>query len=732
MDAQDDPSIRWRLRRDLEIHRADLHADSGWTIKDPLRLTYFHVNAEEMAFLSSLDGRLSMNRALWQLQESFPGSEFSVFNLHQFLLSSIRGGLLQSCVPGHGSLLAQAWHRQAGWNPLHLFSRLSFRIRGIDPAGILGLLDRAVGWIYTRFWMILASCFVVVVAFLVLSRHPVLFQELPGLASLFTVDNVPVLFVAIVSVKILHEFGHALTCHHFGGECHELGLLVVGFLPLLYCDVSDSWLQQDRRKRMLVSAAGIIVELIVASIAGVLWMTSHPGTLHTFFLNVMLVCSFNTLIVNGNPLLRYDGYYVLSDWLNIPNLFAEARMAAGALLDRVILGLPSAVGRPWSVSGQIAMTLFGFLSFFYRILMAGALLWFIHGVLRPWGFESIAVLMAVSTGGAFLMASVRTLRSRWNSLEGDASAQRRALAGILVTTMVAGILLMTPFPHHVNAPFVVTPGVCRPVFAGASGFIVPHVQPGSNVEAGTVIAALTNPEIALSIATVEGELRTAEKRLAALASLQYGGQQSASLLPTAAKTVEMHRKRLETLRSQNEGLTVLSPSAGTVFPDRNVASPKGSKRLETSWFGYALDARNQSAWIAEQTLLCWVGAEQDHRAVCLVSEYDIEFVKPGTPVKLTLNSWPGEPVDGRVDRIDVVPKLAVEREFVVNQMIAVKNAETLAPVTPFFGVYVQPLSGSSHQNLPLYTTGYARVECAPMSLARRAWRTIRRTFSSGL
>ena len=128
----------------------------------------------------------------------------------------------------------------------------------------------------------------------------------------------------------MHEFGHGLSCKHFGGECHEIGVMLLVFTPCLYCNVSDSWMLPNKWHRAAIGAAGMYVELVLASIATFVWWFSQPGPFNYICLSVMFICSVSTVMFNANPLLRYDGYYILSDFLEIPNL----RQKASTILNR--------------------------------------------------------------------------------------------------------------------------------------------------------------------------------------------------------------------------------------------------------------------------------------------------------------------------------------------------------------------------------------------------------------
>ncbi len=724
-----EPGLPWRLRPDLQIQAADVSIATTWTIKDPLRLTYFYAEAEEMAFLKLLNGRTSLIGILEQLRQQFPESEFSGENLRQFLLSAVNSGLLRACVPGHSHRLNEIRKRQLAQAPLRrMLTLLTYRFRGIDPTRILNFLDRAIGGIFQVHFMVAGLLMCGLAVLMVLARRGQLESELPGISSLFTATNLPILGLSLLFVRILHEFGHGLTCRHYGGECHELGVLFVGFMPLLYCDVSDSWLQQDRRKRMLVSAAGIGTELFLAAIFAVLWAISRHGFLHTFFLNVMIVSSLNTILVNGNPLLKYDGYYVVSDWLGIPNLAGESRAAAIAVLDRVVLGFSGTLLTRRSFGFQSAMAAFGAASMVYRVLVITTLLWFMYGMLKAWHLESLISVLVISVATGFAISAVRGVHERTRLASASAERRFRAIAGLCVVGCLLLIVLFVPFSYSVNAPFTLTPGVCSPVYAVEEGAIEAGVSVGDEVLPGDVVAVLKNEALESAVTQARGEFMAAKARATGLSTQRSVSNQAASTLPAAEKAVKSRQTRLEKLLLKEQNLTVVSPVAGTVFAPRNRPRPRNQLHEGTGWFGQPLSPEVRSVWITRQTLLCWVGTENDLRAFCLLPQEDIELIEDDAAVTLTFASLPAIPVTGRVSQRKAIPEMSVDRELIVNQMVAVVP-ETTRPSETLFGVAVSMQLESAGSIPPLYSSGYARIRCVPVSLASRAWRFVCHTFT---
>ena len=164
---------------------------------------------------------------------------------------------------------------------------------------------------------------VVVAIAMVFLRFDQLAHNLPGPWDFFGPDNLLLLLATFVVVKTLHEMGHAFAARRFGAECHEAGVMLMMFTPLLYTNVTDAWIL-DRRSRLMITAAGMLVELALASVATILWFAAAPGILKAMLANVMVLCTIGTIVFNGNPLLRFDGYFLLTDLAGLPNLSQRA------------------------------------------------------------------------------------------------------------------------------------------------------------------------------------------------------------------------------------------------------------------------------------------------------------------------------------------------------------------------------------------------------------------------
>lgn len=729
-----DVIIPWRMRRDLIALVSAGGGEVGWTLKDPLSLAYFRLREAEYSVFRLLDGRKTYADVLEALRRQFPAESWSLENLKAFVGSLVQSGLLTSLLPGQGSSIAkrQEHSRRRAWFGL-LSKLLAFRWRGIDPEPLLRRVEPWTRWVFRPVTLAMCTSLIVLAMLLVTLRWETLVRRLPDATALFGLGNLFPLVVIFIGIKLLHELGHVLTCRHFGGECHELGIQVLMFVPLFYGDVTDAWMVSRRWPRIAISAAGIFVELVLASVATLLWWSSVPGLLNSIFLNVMLVCSVNTLLFNGNPLLRYDGYYVLADWRHLPNLAMQARQTVMSLWERILTGDSDDIdldSRRWWT-----LVIYGVLSAVYRLFVTVGIVWFLHHFVGRGLAVFATAISALLVFGA-VVTPVRELVARIRQRsKSPTSSPRRLRNGLAIAGALLVAVLLIPLPYSVSAPFVVFPGDAQPVFVTVGGRIESAVPSGTRVRAGEPLGELINHELSL-----QHELRVAEvaRLTARLKNLeaQRGNNESAAMrLPATRDELAGARRRLDQLTSEVQRLRLSSPSAGTVLPPPNVIRPRAAEESLPDWHGTPLDADNLGATVREQTLFCYVGDPARQDVLLLVDQDAVEFVRPGQRVRLRFLSAPGNLREGRVEEIASARSEVVPRELTVAQLVPVRQTSTgSAPAEVSYEVRVRLLdeSASPTPSAALYSPGKARIACGTQSLASRFWRLLRNTFSAEL
>ena len=453
-----------RMRPDLEVFPQPGGERPAWVVKDPVALRYQRLGEEEFAILQWLDGRTGLDEIRDKFAQRFPPQQLSRQQLHQFLGRLHRQGLLLAESPGQHETLLERWTVQRRWEWFQrLTSVLAIRFRGADPTGVLNWLYPRVRWMFSRGFLVLGLLLVLGAAALVAIQIDAVLARLPELSSFLRMQNVLWLAATLAVVKVLHELGHALVCKHFGGECHEIGMMLLVFTPCLYCDVSDSWTWPSRWRRIAVAAAGMGVELVLAAVATFLWWFSQPGWLNQMCLNVMVLCSVSTLVFNGNPLLRYDGYYVLSDLLDAPNLGGQSRALVRQALATFFLGIPVEEALDLPERRRPLLAAYAVASTLYSWCVVGAILLFVYRFLEPKRLEILAAVVAAPAAVGLLSAPavylVRLLRDPL--VRHRVRRGRLAWSTCLVLAALAALLAI-PLPCRVTAP-----GSPRPRVSGA-------------------------------------------------------------------------------------------------------------------------------------------------------------------------------------------------------------------------------------------------------------------------
>jgi len=716
----------WELRPDMELSRQRGGEDSAgdWILRDPLRLTFFRTSAAGLEFLQSGGLRGTLNEEAARLRDAYPDEDVTPAGLQALAMAAVTAGIVRPLIPG--SVPTRSATRSIPLQKiLHGCSRiLTIRWRGFDPTWLLKACYPWGSWAFTRPAVCVAVMLMLVALITVLLRWDQLLLELPNLGSLLTWQNLMGITLAFVIVRLLHELGHAFTCHHFGGECHELGVFFILFIPVLYCDVSDSWRQSQRLPRLMVAGAGIYTELCIAAVCGLLWACSAPGLLHSLFLNAMLVSSLNTLLINGNPLVRYDGYFVLSDLVGVPNLWSLSRSAAGAVLRRVILGGKLAWQDYGSRPAFAGLTCFGIASFCYRTGLVITLLTFMHRTLEPLGLQFAAFVPAA---GGLLSGMISVLRRiRLGITESD--GRRRAAAGLLLTGSVALLLLLVPISLPVYAPCVLTPGLASPVYAAVNGRLLKVAEMGTVVRRGDVIAELANDDLELDLAKAAGLLRERETELRSVRLRALSGVTAAEAIPVAEQAVASASDHLRSLQQQQTQLLVRSPADGVVLPPRNMPRIAGGPDAFISWSSHALQQSAVGAWLDAQTLLCWIGDSEMLRVDACVEQTEITRIADSGDCSVRFIGAPGTSVPGQLESVSSEPVKSVDRELLVHHLIAADPTQSWKPQNTMFLVRLSPNQESSWGPVSVYSAGIARLPGRPISCASRGWRLLRTTF----
>jgi putative peptide zinc metalloprotease protein len=719
-----------RMRPDLVVRRQDDGTSQAWVIKDPVALRYFTFTAQEFAILNWLDGTRSLEDLRRDFEAAFPPHRITLQHLQSFLAKLHENGLLVADGIDQGQMLLESdlrQRRRERWQAW--LSWLAIRFRGIDPERFLSWLYPKVRWCFSPWFLWGCLLLVIAAATLVAVNAAEFRRQLPALHEIVSPANVLWLMAAFAAAKVIHELGHALTCKHYGGECHEMGVIMLVFAPTLYCNVTDSWMLQNRWQRIAVSAAGILVEIQLAALAVLVWWYTQPGLVHNIALNIILVCSVGTILFNANPLLRYDGYFVVSDLVGMPNLWQESRNAVRTHAAQWFLkGQPAMRSAPGERLGLL--TAYGLASAAYRVFIVVAILLFLHRVLVPQG---LGVLVPVAAACLALTAATvwfRALARFWNRpMAWRQIKPGRVTSAALAAAVCVGVFLLVPLPCRIRAPGVLEPAGAHRVYVSTPGALQSAAVAGQPVSPGDVIAQLEDEILHREIQRLSGEEKVAQIRVHSLQARLADEPDAAAQLQVADEMLTDVREQLRQRKQDEKALTLVAPTTGLVMEPPEVASNETDEQNLPIWYGTPLEKENAGCYMERGTLFCLVGDPAKQEAMIFVDETDVQYVRPGQRVRMQLAMYPTAVTTGQVVEIAERNITNVPRELVADQELAnrLDDSGTRRPVRTTYSVRVTLDKHDLH--MLSGARGRAKITVDPQPLAQRALRAIRRTLT---
>jgi putative peptide zinc metalloprotease protein len=731
--ASIDRPLALRLRPDLIATPVEMSGTLTWVVKDPVTLEHYHFSAEEYAVIDWLRQPVSIHELQRRFAQRFAPQKISPQAVWDFLSRLHESGLVLGERSGQGRELLDRMRRERvrrwalSWTGL-----LAIRFRGVDPDAFLTSAHKRMKWLFSPATFVLLLGIVLFAASLLVGHSEEFRARLPELSALFAPQNLVWLLLSLGFVKVLHELGHALACKHLGGEIRELGLLLLVFTPCLYCDVSDAWRLPNKWQRIAVSAAGILVELVLAAIAVIVWWYAQPGVVQLLAMNIFIVCTVGTLLVNGNPLLRYDGYYILSDLVETPNLWQRSREVLRRLTTNSLFGEPAADDPLVPADHRLWLAAYAMASKAYVAFVCIAIVWSLVVLLYPLHLQNLAYAVGLTVLGSTLVGPTSRFVQLIRNPIRRAELRTGRLAIVMSITLAALIaILAIPVTYHVRAPLVLMPDDAARVYATINGTLATAPLAGQPVRRGDVIGQLNNVELQRELSRAEAEVAQRRLRVEHLQRLRGADPQANDELPTARAALADSERRLADRQHEATRLTLTAPADGIVMASPHASDTRHrtpDTRLAT-WSGSLLEPTNLGAALEPGTLICLVGNPNSVTAVLLVDDVDVKRLQPGQNVRLRLNQLPGQVIDGTV--VDVSRHELRDDEFSAPSQATL--ATLYAGLVPPRGRYASRYEARVQFDVPqqplvIGGRGDAKVAAERITLARKLLRIIGQTF----
>jgi len=481
--------LKPKIRDHNKIHRQQYRGQIWYVLQDQSNDQHHRFNNTAYQLIAMLDGNNSVEQIWATLNHHYDDEAPTQDETIQIIGQLHAADAIHFEISPDSAELLERFQKQKNSSWKHAFlNPLSVKIPLFDPDR---LLDRAISTVkpfFTKTALLIWFMTIITALFLAVSHWSELTENISD--RILTANNLLLLALLYPGIKILHELGHAFAIKVWGGEVHEVGIMLLALIPNPYVNTSSAWSFPDKKKRIIVSAAGMMVELFLASLALFLWLNIEAGIVRALAFNTMIIASITTIIFNANPLLRFDGYYILSDLIEIPNLASRSNKYLAYLVQHYLFGLKQIKPSTSDNGEKIWFIFYGIFAFLYRLFILAVITLFIAGkfffigvLLAAWAISTQIVLPIVKHT-SFLISSNTLHRKR-----------RRALSvSAAILLVVTSVIFLLPVSQNTLAEGTVWLPERAEIRSESSGFIKQVLtQDGDPVKEGTALIESSDP-----------------------------------------------------------------------------------------------------------------------------------------------------------------------------------------------------------------------------------------------
>jgi putative peptide zinc metalloprotease protein len=550
-----------RLRPHVEITRQHYRGRRWHVVHDPSSNQFYRLSPVAFDFVSTLDGVRTVEES-WKISLSKFGDASPTQNEIIELLSQLYNTNLLSVdtPPETEQLLARGRERTKKRLQQQAIGIMYFRIRLFNPDRLLSAVEPIIRPVLNQWGFAVWALFVAWSFLSILPQWP---RLKTGFDNYLLNTSNPAewgsMLAVFITIKLIHEFGHGIICKRFGGQVPEFGTMLLVLVPAPYVDASASWAFPSKWQRAAVGAGGMIFELFVAAIAAHVWLHATDGTfVHRAAFYAMVSASVATILFNANPLMRFDGYFIMADLLEVPNLMQRSQQMVNHLVQKHIFRFKNQRPPSTQPSEQAILLSYGVLAGIYRIFLFFAITLYILGQ-----FFIVGVFLAIWTAGAWFLLPLGKL-AHWLATSSTV-AEHRPRTVALTLAIAAAIALLVgvlPLPDWRRAEGVVESLSDTGVFFQTDGFVTEaRVRPGDRVKTGDVLVRLTNYDLERAQSTLIARAEEARVRKRAARADDNAG---AAAVLVIEKQVELFTGQLAEIRKRIAALEVRAPHDGSI------------------------------------------------------------------------------------------------------------------------------------------------------------------------
>lgn len=639
-------------RQDIKWTRSVEKGETRFVASDPFKVDHFSCSEVDYQILQWVAPEKTYQQLCDQFHDHFRPATLEPSELRRLLGKCLQSGVLRAEFGNR-----QSYTREESVSSIHPKSRLLRFASSVVNLVQYQLSFGSLGWLLNALTKPLSVLFApalvpfvtllfVVAGVSITYRWEEFWANLPTWNELRSPSALIGYGLIFFVTRAIHELGHASACKRFGLECRDVGLLVSFGMICPYVDISEGWKAKNRLHRLVTAFGGIYFELTIASLAAIVWSFTTASLTNSICYQTLLVCSLTTMLFNANPLMKYDGYFMLSDALGVNNLRDKSWQA----FDRLVGGrLDSSLGK------QLGLCLYHLGSLLNRAILLGTLGWFVYRVAVDWQVTGLAIACLFLYVVCMLVIWIASW-TKQSKESGRRIPLRAQMIGWLGTVCVAVWAMSLPLPKRSWGIGKVKPGEVVSVYTNELGIIeAPLRADGDEIAFDDTIAVLRNPDLLREKFKLQSEFEQAAVTLKSMDNAAYHNSRVLDQKRIAESRFQAIKIQVEEIDRRIESLTIKATQSGHLrFVPPAKENEEGLLRqasYQTSRQQTRITSLPAGILLPKDSLIGEIITSDDPHIECEIKKEQMDIVGLGTPVAIRLSMYPNKVLKGIVSKV---------------------------------------------------------------------------------